>query len=46
MEGWFELLEEALLLALTCAKRQNDAANVLRYSLELMSEGKQINKFR
>jgi hypothetical protein len=40
MEGWFELLKEALLLALVCAKRQNDAANVLRYSLELISEGK------
>jgi hypothetical protein len=38
-ERWYELLEEALLLALDCAKRLDDETNVYRISLELLSDG-------
>ena len=40
VEKWYELLEEALVLALDCARKLEDEANVQRYSLELLSDGK------
>lgn len=39
-ERWFQLLEEALVLGLDCAKKLDDKANTFRFSLELLSEGK------
>ena len=38
-ERWYELLEEALLLALDCSKELNDDSNTFRFSLELLSDG-------
>lgn len=38
-EQWFELLEEALVLGLDCAKKLDDEMNVSRFSLELLSDG-------
>jgi hypothetical protein len=38
-ERWYELLEDALLLALDCVKQLDDEASVFRYSLELLSDG-------
>ena len=38
-EQWFELLEEALVLGLDCAKKLDDEMNVFRFSLELLSDG-------
>ena len=38
-EQWYQLLEEALLLALDCARQLGDDENILRYSLELLSNG-------
>jgi len=38
-ERWYELLEEALLLGLECARSLDDESSVLRYSLELLSDG-------
>ena len=38
-ERWYELLEEALLLALDCSKELNDDSNSFRFSLELLSDG-------
>ena len=39
-ERWYELLEEALVLGLDCAKKLDDETNVFRFSLELLSDGK------
>jgi len=38
-EQWYQLLEEALLLALDCAKQLGDDESILRCSLELLSNG-------
>ena len=38
-EQWYQLLEEALLLALDCARHLGDDESILRYSLELLSNG-------
>lgn len=38
LERWYELLEEALVLALDCARKLEDEASIQRYSLELLSE--------
>jgi len=40
LERWYELLEEALLLALDCARQLQDEANFQRYTLELLSDSK------
>ena len=42
-EGWYELLEEALLLGLDCAKQLDDEPSVFRFSLELLSDGTSLN---
>lgn len=39
-ERWFQLLEEALVLGLDCAKKLDDKTNAFRFSLELLSDGK------
>ena len=39
-ERWYELLEEALVLGLDCARKLNDETNAFRFSLELLSDGK------
>ena len=38
-EQWYDLLEEALLLGLDCARQTGEEESVLRYSLELLSDG-------
>ena len=38
-EQWYDLLEEALLLGLDCARQMGEEEDVLRYSLELLSDG-------
>jgi len=38
-EQWYQLLEEALLLALDCARQLGDEESILRYTLELLSNG-------
>jgi len=42
-ERWYELLEEALVLALDCARKLEDDASIQRYSLELLSESNALN---